>query len=231
MMPMWFCANGSHQPASRITHLCAVIQYWVRSSVVHSIHLAAGGHKDYVPFRSHGTDHDDIMISEEDDEGVVSKCVNRFPISSPHNSFHFCRVLDDLCIYISLPSISSKHLTPFTQIKQFWFVAENAARNEWTHVQLTWAPCKTKFEYSRLGMVSAPISISDLHQLVHKNQQILTSAFESLLPSTASIPTIQCLPWATMKDEATSDTSFLDNTDDWNCCNFDLFSGPVLCMA
>ena len=131
-------------------------------------------------------------------------------------TYIFCRVLDDLRVYISLSSATNKHITPFTQIKQFWFVAGNAARNERSRVQLMWSPCKTKFEYSRPGIVSAPISISNLRSLVHENQRILVSTFQSLLPSTVSTSTIESLPWATMTDEATSDASFLDNGDYWN---------------
>ena len=88
MMLMWFRDNGSHQPASRITHLCAVIQYWVRSTVVHSIRLAARGHKNYVPFEARGTDHNDTMISEENDEGVVSEYVNRLPFPLSDDNLH-----------------------------------------------------------------------------------------------------------------------------------------------
>jgi hypothetical protein len=125
-------------------------------------------------------------------------------------------VLDELRIYISLPSSSGSHFTPFTHIKQFWLVAGTAARNERSRVQLAWSPCKTKFEYSRPGIVAAPIAISDLRKLVHENQQNLVLTLESLLPSTILISTLESFPWASLKDDGTSDASFLDDSKYWS---------------
>jgi hypothetical protein len=82
MMLMWLRADGSHQPASRVTHLCAVTQYWARSTVVHSVRLAAGGHKEYSPIACNSLDQDDPMIAG-DDEGVVGKYVTRLSYVDP----------------------------------------------------------------------------------------------------------------------------------------------------
>lgn len=79
MMLMWLRADGSHQPPSRITHFCAVIQYWIRSTVVQRVRLTAGGYKEYTPFAHRSLDQDDRMISDDGDQDAAGKYVARLP--------------------------------------------------------------------------------------------------------------------------------------------------------
>lgn len=59
------CLNedGSFSKSSRLTFLGAVLQYFARATVTHSLRLHAGGHSHYVPL----TTTDDCGIIEDDD--------------------------------------------------------------------------------------------------------------------------------------------------------------------
>jgi hypothetical protein len=63
-------ADGSFVPASQVSHKCAVQQYYMKSTPVHSLRIHSTGESKYVPFSAIPARDDEIVV---DNDGVFLK--------------------------------------------------------------------------------------------------------------------------------------------------------------
>lgn len=65
--------DGSFAKPSRVTFLCAVLQYFARNTVVHTLRLYSEGHSHFVPLaaRNRPLADDDLIVT--DDNGSFTK--------------------------------------------------------------------------------------------------------------------------------------------------------------
>jgi hypothetical protein len=216
VMATWLSPGGSNIKASNITQHCAIVQYWARTTVVHSLRLAYGRHPTYVPLEGTADLDNEIIRDGVEGAGGSAKCVMSLTVSSYAPNFFSQSPLDELRCYILPSAANSLQFTPFSHSKHFWLLAGNASRHERSFAKMTWSVCKTEFEYSRPGLPTVSITLTSFRQLVHHNQFVLFRLFESLLPSTYTPSTVESLPWASLRDDGDAEASFLDSTDVWN---------------
>jgi hypothetical protein len=65
MMLLWLKADGSGEKASAVTHDCSIVQYWAKTTVVHTLRLALRNHSKYVPIKSSMTNLTDEIITDD----------------------------------------------------------------------------------------------------------------------------------------------------------------------
>jgi hypothetical protein len=61
---LWLTTSGECAKSSMATHLCAIQQYWARTTVTHSLRLRFSKNEKYVPLSTRSTHHE-LNIDEE----------------------------------------------------------------------------------------------------------------------------------------------------------------------
>jgi hypothetical protein len=69
-------ADGSFVPASHIGHKCALQQYYMKATPVHSLRLHSAGESKYVPFSATAVPIEDDEIMADHDEGFLKYVAN-----------------------------------------------------------------------------------------------------------------------------------------------------------
>lgn len=219
--------DGSFAGPSRVTFACAVLQYFVRTTVIHTLRLHSGGHDEYVPLSDTtlpATDNHGQVLDDDDDivpdnDGSFMRYVwsiMKLSLVGLVAKFAFIRRLHELRKFM-LPSAQNGLVsTPYSHAKKIWCIAAEGLRKERSEVKLAWTPSKDEFEYSRPGITQAHITFSALRQMIHGNEEQLLEQFVALLPSSFPISAVDSLPWDTLKDDTSKAESFLDAEGTWN---------------
>lgn len=87
---------------------------------------------------------------------------------------------------------------------------------ERSKVKLTWNDAKDAFEYFRPNVVRVTITLAQLRQMVHTNQEELERRLQDLLPPSFPLSDAMDLPWDTLQASQSEKQSFLDCKDAWD---------------
>ena len=140
--------DGPFCKPSETTHHCALMQYMMQTTTVHSLHLHTLGEEAYVPFSSPNTPSDNEIIEEPDGSFLLWVQTVTLSIIPLYWILFLYRHLHQVQEYILLKDSVGLESTPFTHMNKIRLSDEKGAQQEHSQLKLAWVANHEEFYFS-----------------------------------------------------------------------------------